>query len=44
MAELGERLAARKEELQAMFKACGVSKPKTRSMKGLKLAVGQPFA
>jgi hypothetical protein len=43
MVELGERLAARKEELLEMFKQSGVPTPETRSMKGVKLGVGQPF-
>lgn len=41
--ELGERLAARKMELQKTFKQSGVPTPETRSMKGAKLVVSQPF-
>jgi hypothetical protein len=42
MAELGERLKARKEELLAKFKAEGLPTPTTRSFKGHKLNQGHP--
>jgi hypothetical protein len=42
MAELRERLAARKAELTKQFKASGIPTPQTRSMRGVQLDVGQP--
>ena len=42
MAELGERLADRKAELTKQFKASGIPTPRTRSMRGVQLDVGQP--
>ncbi len=42
--DLGERLATRKLELKKLFKQNGIPTPQTRSMKGAKLEVGQPFA
>lgn len=44
LAELGERLAARKAALAKMFKRDGVPTPTTRSMKGAPLKIGQPVA
>lgn len=44
MAALGERMAARKEELLAKFKAEGLPSPETRSFTGHKLEQGQPVA
>jgi len=43
MAELGDRIAARKAELLAQFKANGIPTPETRSMTGAKLIRGQPL-
>ncbi len=42
MDELGERLAARRAELTKQFKASGIPTPRTRSMRGVQLDVGQP--
>lgn len=39
---LGERMAARKEELLAQFKAEGLPTPTTRSMSGASVKVGKP--
>jgi hemerythrin superfamily protein len=44
MMELGEQLAARKEELTAEFEENGIPTPQTRSMRGVELEVGQPVA
>ena len=44
MEALGERMAARKKELQAQFKANGLPTPKTRSFTGHKLEQSQPVA
>jgi hypothetical protein len=43
MAALGEHLAARTAELKTLFRASGVPRPETRSMKGAKVAIGKPF-
>jgi hemerythrin superfamily protein len=43
LADLGMRLAARKEELTAEFKSSGIPTPETRSMKGAEVKVGQPI-
>jgi hemerythrin superfamily protein len=43
LADLGMRLAARKEELTAEFKSAGIPTPETRSMKGAEVKVGQPI-
>lgn len=43
MRELGARLSARKAELKRMLKASGVPVPETRSMKGARVKVSQPF-
>lgn len=43
LVDLGMRLAARKEELTAEFKASGIPTPETRSMKGAELKVGHPI-
>jgi len=42
MAELGERLAARKAELTKEYKTSGIPTPQTRSMRGVQLDVGHP--
>ena len=42
MAELGQRLAARKTELMKEYKSSGIPTPQTRSMRGVQLDVGQP--
>ena len=39
---LAEKMAARKEELQAQIKASGLPTPETRSMKGAELVYGKP--
>lgn len=44
MDALAERMAARKEELLADFKANGLPTPKTRSFTGHKLRQGEPVA
>lgn len=44
MAELGAQLTARKQELLREFKQNGIPTPETRTMKGVKLRVGQPAA
>jgi hypothetical protein len=44
MAELGAQLSSRKQELMREFKQQGLPIPETRSMKGVKLRVGQPAA
>lgn len=44
MRALGERLAARKEELVAEFEDSGIPTPQTRSMRGIQLEIGQPVA
>jgi hemerythrin superfamily protein len=44
MDDLGERLAARKKELLATFKAEGLPPPTTRSLTGHKLTQGKPVA
>lgn len=41
--ELGERMAARKEELKAEFEENGIPTPTTRAAKGAKLEHGQPL-
>jgi hemerythrin superfamily protein len=43
LADLGRRLAERKEELKAEFKSSGIPTPETRSMKGAEVRVGQPI-
>jgi hemerythrin superfamily protein len=43
MDNLGDRLLARKKELQAQFKSSGLPPPETRSMKGASLTHGQPL-
>ena len=43
LAKLGQRLAERKEELKKAYKQSGIPTPETRSMKGAKLKVSQPF-
>lgn len=43
LAALGEELAARKAELTRQFKESGIPTPETRSMKGARLKVSQPF-
>jgi hemerythrin superfamily protein len=42
LAELGEQLAERKEELKKEIKKNGLPTPQTRSMRGVKLGVGKP--
>lgn len=44
MTELGAQLSSRKQELMREFKQQGLPIPETRSMKGVKLKVGQPAA
>jgi hemerythrin superfamily protein len=44
LAELGERLAERKEDLVRLYKRNGFPRPKTRTMKGAKVELGQPVA
>jgi len=44
MAELGERMKARKEELKADIKKNGLPKPETRSFKGAEVRHGEPPA
>ena len=44
MDDLGERLAARKKELLARFKADGLPAPTTRAFTGHKLQQGKPVA
>ena len=44
MDALGDRMAARKKELLAQFKANGLPAPKTRSFTGHKLVQGKPVA
>jgi hypothetical protein len=41
--ELGEKMAARKEELKADFKENGIPTPTTRAAKGAKLEYGEPI-
>jgi Hemerythrin HHE cation binding domain len=41
---LGDKMTARKKELQARFKADGLPTPTTRSFKGARVEVGQPVA
>jgi hypothetical protein len=41
---LGEDMAARKKELMAEFKREGVPTPEVRSMKGVEVKIGQPYA
>lgn len=41
---LGEEMAARKKELMAEFKREGVPTPEVRSMKGVEVKIGQPYA
>jgi hemerythrin superfamily protein len=41
---LGEQLAQRKADLLAVYKRNGLPRPKTRTMKGAKLDLGQPVA
>jgi hypothetical protein len=41
--ELGERMAARKEELKAEFAESGIPAPTTRATKGAKVEHGQPL-
>jgi hypothetical protein len=42
MEELGERIAARKKELMAQFKAEGLAAPETRTFTGHELETGSP--
>jgi hemerythrin superfamily protein len=44
MKELGQRIAARKKELKQIFMDDGLPAPIMRSMKGVKVEIGQPAA